>query len=72
MISKTLICKNNFHPILIKNFYLNPLFLKITFNHFLIKEKNLFKKIFFWTILLKIKFWDNFIYKTNFGQLLLF
>ena len=47
MISTTLICKNNFHPILIKKIYLNSLFLKITFNLFLIKEKNLFKKNIF-------------------------
>ena len=39
MISTTLICKNNSHPILIKKNYLNFLFLKITDNLILIKEK---------------------------------
>ena len=46
MIFPILICKNS-HPILIKKNYLNPLFLKITFNPILIKENNLFTKIFF-------------------------
>ena len=64
MIFTTLFYKNNSHPILI--------FLKITFSLILIKEKEfILKKNIFWTILLKINFWDNFIYKTIFGQFLL-
>ena len=66
MISTTLICKNNSHPIQIKYIYLNPQFLKIDFNPILIKEKEFILKNIFWTILLKIIFWDNFIYKTIF------
>ena len=49
-----------------KNKDLNPLFLKNTFSPILIKEKEFIFKKYFWTILLKINFWDNFIYKTIF------
>ena len=42
----------------LKKKYLNPLFLKFTFNPILIKEKEFILKSFFWTILLKNNFFE--------------